>query len=68
MSDKTQAITWYLRAAQQNHVDAQYNLGILFYHGDAIEQNQIEAIKWFRKAALQGSVAAEKMLKDIGDL
>src|SRR5690348_18052621 len=48
------AKTWFERAANQGHVDAQTTLGLLlFQNGD-----QAEGLKWLKKAADQGEPRA----------
>ena len=48
------AKTWFQRAANQGHVDAQTTLGLLlFQNGD-----QAEGLKWLKKAADQGEPRA----------
>ena len=41
---------------------AQYNLGSMYYDGHGVTKDYTEAVKWFRKAADQGSVEAQKDL------
>ena len=48
------AQSWFLRAAQTGHVDAQTTLGLLlFQNGD-----QAEGLKWLKAAAVQGEPRA----------
>ncbi len=49
----------YLVAAQQGHVDAQYNVGWMYLEGRGGEQNDQEAFAWFLRAANQGHAAAQ---------
>jgi CHAT domain-containing protein/TPR repeat protein len=44
--------------AERGDADAQYNLGVMYYLGKEVAQNDIEAAKWFRKAAKQGHAGA----------
>ena len=41
---------------------AQYNLGVMYYEGQGVEQNFKDAAKWFRKAAEQGNAMAQYSL------
>ena len=34
--------------AEQGHVEAQYNLGLMYASGDGVPENDAEAVKWFR--------------------
>jgi hypothetical protein len=40
--------------AEQGDVDAQFNLGLLYYQGRVVTQGDREAMRWFRAAAEQG--------------
>ena len=40
--------------AEQGHVGAQNNLGIMYYNGEGVRQDNTEAAKWYRKAAERG--------------
>ena len=44
-----------LKAAEQGHSEAQFELGRLYYLADRNE----EAVKWYRKAAEQGHAEAQ---------
>ena len=55
-SDKVQKIR---RDAEQGDVDAQYNLGDMYYHGKGVPQNYTEAMEWFRLSAEQGFAKAQ---------
>ena len=46
-------------AADQGDSGAQYNLGVIYYHGQGVRQDYDEAVKWFRKAADQGHASAQ---------
>jgi len=57
-TDLAQAQSWYQRAAQQGHEQAQANLGlILFQNGD-----RTAAIPWIQKAADRGEPRAQYVL------
>lgn len=63
------ATRWYLKAAEQGHVRAQYSLGYIYRYGKGAPVNDRidydEAIKWYRKAAEQGHVWAQYSLGNI---
>lgn len=40
--------------AEKGSVNAQFNLGQMYRHGDGVAQDYAEALKWYRKAAKQG--------------
>src|SRR6185295_5186835 len=41
---------------------AQHNLGVCYRDGKGVEKDYAEAVKWFRKAAEQGHLAAQESL------
>ncbi len=47
------------RLADRGVPQAQYNLGLMYYHGKAVPQDYAEAVTWFRKAAEQGDADAQ---------
>jgi TPR repeat protein len=54
--DNIEAIKYYLLAAEQGHVEAQYNLAWIY---DENELDTEESIKWYRMAAEQGHAKAQ---------
>lgn len=48
-----------IRLANSGLAEAQYNLGLKYYHGEEVGQSYTEALNWFRKAADQGLVEAQ---------
>jgi uncharacterized protein len=48
--------------AKQGHADAQFGIGLLYYHGEGVPQDHLEAAKWFKKAAEQGNADAQNNL------
>jgi TPR repeat protein len=63
--DLAAAADWYRKAAQQGFVDAQTNLGMMYYHGQGVSRNHDEAAKWFRLAADQGDSEAAGYLRTL---
>lgn len=57
-SDLKIAQSWYEKAAQQGHEQAQANLGLLLYDND----QRKEALPWIQKAALNGDARAQYVL------
>ena len=46
------AVEWFLKAAEQDNSDAQFNLGLIYQEGGkGIERNDAKAAEWYRKAA-----------------
>jgi TPR repeat protein len=49
---------WFQRVAEQGDAEAQLKLGYMFYEGLGVPKNYILALKWYKKAAEQGNVQA----------
>ncbi|MEX2282354.1 MAG: tetratricopeptide repeat protein [Gemmatimonadota bacterium] len=45
--------------ADQGNTTAQYNLGVMYEHGEGAPRDYAEAAKWYRKAAEQGHPTAQ---------
>ena len=48
--------------AEQGDVNAQSNLGEIYYKGDGVVQDYTQAAKWLQKAAEQGNARAQNIL------
>ncbi|MCA6070472.1 MAG: sel1 repeat family protein [Endomicrobium sp.] len=60
-----EALKWFQKAAANESVVAQYNLGVMYYRGlGVVQPNYTEALKWFQKAAEKGHVGAQRVLKE----
>ena len=57
--DDREAVRWYRLAADQGHVTAQFNLGVMHATGEGVPQDDREAVCWYRLAADQGDVDAQ---------
>ena len=57
----------YLKDAQKGNAAAQYNLGVCYQKGLGVSKDMHEAVKWYRKAAEQGDVDAQNVLKKLGE-
>jgi len=57
--DASEQLHKYLVKAQAGDVDAQYNLGIMYYHGEGAEKDHEQALKWFHLAAEQNDPEAQ---------
>ena len=57
-----QATSWYQKAAQLGHPNAQVNLALLLLKGEGSTPNHQEAIGWLMKAANQGSPEGQASL------
>lgn len=56
--DMKTAVSWFTRAADLGVKDSQVNLGILYTRGMGVEQNTVEAYKWFAIASKAGDADA----------
>jgi len=59
------AVIWIQRAADQNLALAQDRLGLMYLHGDGVEQNTSLGLEWIRKAAERGAPAAQMQLGNL---
>jgi ATP-dependent protease ClpP protease subunit len=53
------AFALWIPLAEQGHVAAQFNLGVLFEKGLGVAQDYAEAARWYMKAAEQGDAEAQ---------
>lgn len=52
--NKTEAVWWYRKAAEEGHAKAQCNLGYSYELGHGVQADTAEAARWYRMAAEQG--------------
>jgi len=60
------ALRQYYEQARTGDARAMRMLGTLYYNGLNVPQDRDEGIRWYRKAAAAGSVAARKDLEQLG--
>jgi len=60
--DRTDAVKWYRKRAMQGDPEAQYSLGLSYYHGQGVAQSYEEASVWYLRAARQGEAKAQYRL------
>ena len=48
-----------IETAEKGDADAQVNLGWMYANGQGVTKDEVEAVKWFRKAADQGNAPAQ---------
>jgi uncharacterized protein len=53
------AVKYYHKAADQGHVAAQFNLGLMHVNGQGVPQDDKAAVKYFKLAAEQGLAKAQ---------
>jgi TPR repeat protein len=57
--DEAKSLTWFLKAAAQGNVGAEYCLGGAYYLGRGVPQDFSTAVKWWRKAGEHGNADAQ---------
>jgi eukaryotic-like serine/threonine-protein kinase len=57
--DSYRAFDWYQKSANQGFAKAQFNLAIMFDHGEGTPPDKTEAFKWYYRAAEKGYPAAQ---------
>ena len=57
--DYAQAAKWYLKAADQSHSLAQFNLAIMYASGQGVPRDDAKSKVWMQKAADQGDAGAQ---------
>lgn len=63
--DYVKAFSCYLQAAEKGHAESQFSVGVCYYKGFGIKQNNEEAAKWLLKAKNNPSISEySKMLSD----
>jgi hypothetical protein len=61
----TDVAEYYLKAAEEGDVDAQYNLANMYRAGYGVPQDYAEALKWYKTAAGKGHIYAQFNLGQI---
>ena len=61
----TTSLQLYELKANQEDADAQFNLGLLYYHGLGVPHDAKQSVYWYTKAAEQGHVNAQYNLGNI---
>ncbi len=60
--DYATALREFRVLAEQGHVNAQFNLGIMYAYSQGVPQDYAEAVMWYRMAAEQGNANAQNNL------
>jgi hypothetical protein len=53
------ALTWYMKAAQQGSPDAATNIALMYANGKGVARDTTQAVTWFRRAAEGGDASAQ---------
>jgi len=59
-----EAVSWFKRCSEIGHPQGQYELGVAFYTGEGVAEDEEEAVRLFKLAAEQQHPAASYMLGD----
>ena len=62
-NSQREAFRAFQRAALLGHPKAQYNLGVMNFHGKSVPKNRDEAYYWLREAATNGHPQAKKTIQ-----
>jgi uncharacterized protein len=65
IKDEAKAVEWYTKAAEKNHGQSQYDLGFMVLLGEGTEKDVAKGLRWMKKAVVNGSRDAAKLLSDI---
>jgi len=65
--DEVEAAKWILKAAKQNHHEAEARIGNMYRQGIGVEKNTRQAKRWLEKAASAGVISASRELKELDD-
>ena len=57
--DYKYAFYLWTKSAEQGNADAQYNLGVMYYHGQGVKQDEKKAFYLWTKSAEQGHADAQ---------
>jgi hypothetical protein len=61
-ADKTEAVKWFRKAAEQGLAEAQYNLALWSARGEGTVKDMTAAVRWHRRAAEQNFAPAQHAL------
>ena len=62
MIREAEAVKWYRKAADQGNANAQNNLGNMYWFGNGVVKDELEAYKWFLLSGAQGIEFAKKKI------
>ncbi|MDG1858941.1 MAG: tetratricopeptide repeat protein [Emcibacteraceae bacterium] len=57
------ALVEFTKAADNNDMNAQYNLGLMYEHGHGVDQSDLKAGEWYQLAADNGHPEAPMALQ-----
>jgi TPR repeat protein len=64
--DLSTALSWYRKAAEQNHADSQHRMAVAYAYGlGGLIKDDATAVKWLHKAASNGHRKSQRLLARI---
>lgn len=60
-----EAAQYFQKAAEKEHVDAQYQLACAYYYGEGVKKNEELCVQWLEKAAAKSHKEAMELLNGI---
>jgi hypothetical protein len=64
--DDAEAVVWFQKAAEQGNKESQYNLGVMYEHGEGgLSKDDAQAVFWYQKAAEQGYAEANVAIANV---
>lgn len=64
-NEDEQAFDWYMKAAEKNDIQGEYNVGFCYESGIGVEVNIKKACYWYKRAAIQGDEQSLIRLKEL---
>lgn len=61
IEDKMKALKLFKRASDRGLRNASYNLGLMYYKGDGVAENNLEALRYFKLAVRRGHTCRDKV-------
>ena len=59
-----EAINNYASAAEEGNFASAYNLGIMYFHGDGVPEDNFQALKWFERSKECGNEDAQELIAE----
>jgi TPR repeat protein len=59
------ALKWFEKASLQGHAQSQYRLGSMFFHGEGVKANNVQAYILLKMAAVNGAEDALDMADEV---
>ena len=60
--DFTTALREWRPLAKSGHIEAQFQLGVMYERGEGVLRNDAQAVKWYSRAAMRGDADAQNNL------